>query len=363
MNRRIVCILALAVTAVVLLVQPGAPQKGLPGVDDADRELLRVWVVSAIGGGQAWLTSALRSYEREHPGVMTYLRSVQAEELTAMDAVLPDLVIYMPGDVTDPSLFAPLSGAFEADEALLRCGRWQGRQMAVPLCWTGYLLAVSASLDPSAPTPAPTALLGRPAVTQSAATTPSPGYPLTAANQTDEALQAALGAPLFALCLLPEVRPSLPASFGTFTQAEVYQRYLASSCASAVLTGGQVLALEGLAAAGKAPAFRVMAPDTVITDQVWLGSIPKSASPLAAELLGWLTGQTSQRLLSAQALHPASSALRLYPVGAPALLLDRAAARSLTAINAFIPREDVHISADQAFRGLISLDEALLPLI
>lgn len=363
MKRRIICLLALLITAALLLVRlPGTVER-LPGVQRGERELLRIWMISAPGGGQAWLTQTLRGYERAHPGVMTYLRTVTAEELTRPDAVLPDVVLYMPGDLTNPDAFAPLAGELAADEALLRCGRWRGQQLGLPLCWSGYVLVISAALDPTqAATPAPTTLLGKPAVTEAPSPTCTPGFPLAAAAKFPEPLQAPAGAALFALALMPDVCPALPENFGMLSTAEVYQRYLSGKCPAAMLTGGQLVALEGLAADGKAPAFRVMAPETVITDQVWLGSVVQGASPHAAELLGWLTARDAQKLLADQGLHPAQSSLRLYAAGAPALL-DRAAERSLTAINAYIPAEDVLRAARRAFQGDCTLDEALLPLI
>lgn len=364
MKRVLPCLLALALTAALLLFRPGPGGDPLPGVPDGSRELVRIWCVSSIGGGQAWLKAALRRYEQTHPGVMTYLRTVAADELTAPDAVLPDLVLYMPGDLTDPSLFAPLSGALTADEPLLRCGRWQGQQLGLPLCWGGYVLVLNSSLDPaSAVTPAPTTLLGRPAATNAPDATPTPGFPLEAALRADEPVQAPSGAALFALGLtLSDARPPLPEHIGTMSAADVYQRYLAHGCASAMLTTGQLTALQGLAAAGKADAYRVMVPDTVVTDQIWLGSIVRGSSPRTAEVLSWLADTDAQRLLADQELHPAQAALRLYAAVTP-LLLDRAAARSLTCINAYMPRADTAQAARLYLQGAYSLDEALLPLI
>lgn len=363
MKRMIVCLTALGLIACLLFLRPQAPSGSLPGVPDSSRELLRIWTISSIGGGQAWLKAVLKQFEKSHPGVMTYLRTVPADELVREDAVLPDLVLYLPGDLTDPSMFAPLSGVLAADEALLRCGRWRGQQFGLPLCWGGYVLTIDESLEPeNAVTPAPTTLLGRPAETTDPAATPTPGYPLAAAATADEAIQAPAGASLFALGLtIPEL-PSLPESIGAMTPADVYRHYLAHRCASAMLTSGQLVALESLAGSGSASAFRTMVADTVVTDQVWLGSIVSGASPRAAELLGMLTGRDAQKLLAEQGLHPVQFSLRLYPGGVP-LLLDRAASRSFTAINAFAPRQATEQAARLYLQGACSLDEALLPLI
>ena len=63
-----------------------------------------------MGGGESWLRACLKEWEAAHPGVMTYLRAVSAEELVREDAVLPDILLYTPGDLTTPeALFTPLS--------------------------------------------------------------------------------------------------------------------------------------------------------------------------------------------------------------------------------------------------------------
>lgn len=341
----------------------------VPGLAAKERTLLRIWVVNAPGGAQTWLKAQLRQFEKQHPGVSTWLRTVSAAELTAPETVLPDIVFYMPGDVTSPErVFLPLSGDMPARdgllrEELLRCGRWQNQQYGLPLCWGAWVLAIDSALEPgSAVTPAPTTLLGKPAATADTSATPEPGYPLDAASQTACALQAPGGAALFTLALLLEERPPLPDSFGTLASSEVYAAFQRRQCATAMLTTGQTTAFSGIVSSGSDVPFRVMAAEEVITDQVWLGSITPDAPREAALLLSHLASAEAQKALSAQGLHTVRRDLTLYAAGLSAQV-EQAAKAGLSAISAYIPQEEVHSAAWQFFTGRMNLDEALLPLM
>ena len=341
----------------------------LPSLTAKERQLLRIWTINAPGGGQAWLKSQLRLFEKQHPGVSTYLRTVSAEELAHPDSVLPDVILYMPGDVTEPAAhFLPLSGEMTARdgllrEELLRCGRWRGTQYGLPLCWGTWVLAIDSALEPgSAATPAPTTLLGRPAATADASATPEPGYPLEAARQADCALQSPGGAALFTLGLLLEEHPPLPESLGTLTSGEVYAAFQRRQCATAMLTTGQAIAFAGLTSGGSGFPHRIMAADEVITDQVWLASVTPDAPPEAALLLAWLTSADAQKGLSAQGLHTARRDVILYAAGLSAKV-ESAARQALSAINAYISPEEVHSAAWQFFTDRITLNDALLPLM
>ena len=341
----------------------------LPSLTTKERKLLRIWTINAPGGGQAWLKSQLRLFEKQHPGVSTYLRTVSAEELAHPDSVLPDVILYMPGDVTEPAAhFLPLSGEMTARdgllrEELLRCGRWRGTQYGLPLCWGTWVLAIDSALEPgSAATPAPTTLLGRPAATADASATPEPGYPLEAARQADCALQSPGGAALFTLGLLLEEHPPLPESLGTLTSGEVYAAFQRRQCATAMLTTGQAIAFAGLTSGGSGFPHRIMAADEVITDQVWLASVTSDAPPEAALLLAWLTSADAQKGISAQGLHTARRDVILYAAGLSAKV-ESAARQALSAVNAYISPEEVHSAAWQFFTQRLTLDEALLPLM
>lgn len=364
--RTLLCAIAILLAAALVLLTPALMNRPtdprLPRA--ADRTLLRVWVTSSVGGGQTWLKEQLKAWEKRTPGVMTYLRTVKPEEITADDAVLPDLVLYMPGDFTAPEeIFSPLSGALSARESLLRAGKWRGQQYGLPLCYGAWVVAIDSAIEPgTATTPAPTTLLGRPMATDPAQATEEPGFPLEAASRAEVALQAPAGCGLFTLTTLLDQRPPLPENFATLTAAEVYSGFLARKYASALLTTGQLTALTALTGAGNGFPFRVLVPSEVITDQVWFGSIVEGASPQAASLLAWLTGAEAQQALTRQGLHTVRDDLRLYAVG-PEAQIETAASRALTAINAFIPAADVQSAAWQVFTGREDISGGLIPLL
>lgn len=364
--RTLLCALAiLLAAALVLLTPPLLSEHTVPRLPRAaDRTLLRVWVTSSVGGGQSWLREQLKAWEKRNPGVMTYLRAVSPEEITEEGVLLPDLILYMPGDFTAPEeLFSPLSGELNAREALLRAGKWRGQQYGLPLCYGAWALAIDSAIEPgSAATPAPTTLLGRPMPTDPAHATEAPGFPLEAASRAEVALQAPAGGGLFSLCNLLTACPPLPEDFASLTAAEVYSGFLARKYASALLTTGQLTALSALTGAGSGFPFRVLVPDELITDQVWFGSVVEGASGEAASLLAFLTGTEAQRALGKQGLHTVRDDLRLYAAGLEAQV-ESAAVRGLTAINAYVSAADVRSAAWQAFSGHEDLSGALMPLL
>lgn len=356
--------LALSALIIPLLLHKDAP----PSLSPKERTLLRIWVVNAPGGGMAWLKDQLRLYEKQHPGVSTYLRSVSGDELTAPEAVLPDMVLCMPGDVTEPQgLFLPLSGAMAARngplrEELLRAGRWQGQQYGLPLCWGAWVLAIDSALEPgSAVTPAPTTLLGRPAASPAAAS-PEPAYPLEAARSAVRALQAPGGAGLFTLGMMLEERPPLPEDFAALPSGEVYTAFQRRRCATALLTTGQATAFAALTSSGSGFPHRIMTAEEVITDQVWMALLTADAPREAALLLSHLTATEAQKALSGQALHTVRNDLTLYAANMSARI-EQSARQSLSVINTFLPAQTVRDAAWQFFQGTIPLSQALLPLL
>ena len=96
MKRRCaVCLSALALTvaAGLMLLSPPPAGERLPGAEAAPGRLVRIWVLSSVGGGESWLRACLKEWEAAHPGVMTYLRGVTVQELYREDAVLPDILL------------------------------------------------------------------------------------------------------------------------------------------------------------------------------------------------------------------------------------------------------------------------------
>ena len=364
--RTLLCALAILLTAALVLLTPallsGQTAPRLPRA--ADRTLLRVWVTSSVGGGQSWLREQLKVWEKRHPGVMTYLRTVSPEEIAEEGAVLPDIILYMPGDLTAPEeIFSPLSGELNAKESLLRAGRWRNQQYGLPLCYGAWVLAIDSAIEPgNAATPAPTTLLGRPAATDPAQATEDPGFPLEAASRADIPLQAPAGCGLFTLASLLTERPALSDDFATLTASEVYSGFLSRKYATALLTTGQLTALTSLTASGNGFPFRALVPREIITDQVWFGSVVEGASEEAASLLAWLTSTEAQRALTKQGLYSVRDDLRLYAAG-PEAQVETAAGRSLTAINAYIPLADAQAAAWQVFTGREDMAGGLLPIL
>ena len=328
-----------------------SPRREIPGLGGRERVLLRIWITGSPGGAQSWLTEQLRLWEKQQPGVMTHLRLVTPEEAFAPDAVLPDLILCMPGDFTDPGvLFSPQEAGSGIRQPLLQAGLWEGRQYALPLCWGAWVMAIDSTLDPvPAASPAPTTLLGRPAAT--AVPESPPGYPLEAALASGCPLQAPAGAALDALRLLlpPESRPPLTQDFAQLTSAEVYDAFLNRRCASCMLTGGQVAALSSLVSAGRGFPFRLLVPERVFTDQLWLACLTPQAPQEAAALLSFLTGEEAQKALSSQGLHTVRDDVTLYASGFSAEI-EAAGQRSLTAQSAFVSLREAQDAAWRRFQ-------------
>ncbi|MBR4080992.1 MAG: hypothetical protein IKK21_04335 [Clostridia bacterium] len=355
---------ALLLAAVIVMTIPpllagGRPDAALPGAEDTPRTLLRIWVTDAPGGGMAWLRKQLSAFEKTHPGVSAYVRQVSPEMLQHGDHPLPEIILFMPGDVTDPdAIFLPMTGAVQGEEALLRAGRWQGRQYAAPLCWSGWVLAVDSRCDDvPQTTPAPTTLLGRPAATPAPQPSATPGYPAEKVKTAAVPLLAPHTGGLFSLRALlgsTEIMPSQE----HLTTRQVYDAFLQQKTASALLTTGHVAALESLQRAGRSFPCRILTPEEIITDQVWMAGLTGSSSTAAA-LIAYLTGEDAQRGLTEQSLHGIDLSHPMYFDGVPALM-EAAARRSLTVINAFHARETVSRAAWQAFLGDT---DALPPLL
>ncbi len=332
------------VVAVLLLVQLDG-QTGAPsGLNGEWRTLVRVWLVDAPGGAARWLSGQMEAFEKQHPGTQVYLRQVTADELTRPEAILPDVALYMPGTLETPGAlelqWAALEGDWPLETGLLSGGQLDGVQYALPLCWGGWVLAVNSAYDETvAATPAPTTLIGRAAQRSEAPTTPEP-YPLSRVAESDCPLLSPGGCALDALHdLLPEL-PTLTTDFAQLSPQDVYRRFQAQQCASAMLTTGQVVAFSSLVSSGKGFAFRVLTPATVSTDQVLLGSLNVAASEQAAELLSFLIGRSAQEALRSQGLFSVRRDLALYATGW-AMEMEQAARRSLTMPNAFQPQEQV----------------------
>ena len=349
-KKIIICALSvfLLILSGVLAFYLHGQNRPIAGLSGDNRTLLRVWMLHSPGGAARWVETQLSAYERQHPGVLIYLRQVSADELTAEETLLPDVVLYRPGDIPDPDgLFLPISGDAPIFAGLLS----GGRQVAYPLCWGAWVLAVDSAYDPqTAATPAPTTLLGRPSSTLSPEQTPAL-FPLEKADAANCPLLSPGGCALYALreIFVNQAYPRWTDDFAQLPSDTVYQRFRDRKCASAMLTTGQVVAFSGLTSAGKGFPFRVMVGQTVTTEQVLLSSICAGAQDGAADLLSFLVSRGAQEQLVHQGLFSVREDLALYPSGWAAEV-EQAARRAIVMPDAFQSDEALRQKAWQDFR-------------
>lgn len=349
-KKIIICALSvlLLILSGVLAFYLHGQNRPIAGLSGDNRTLLRVWMLHSPGGAARWVETQLSAYERQHPGVLIYLRQVSADELTAEENLLPDVVLYRPGDIPDPDgLFLPISGDAPIFAGLLS----GGRQVAYPLCWGAWVLAVDSAYDPqTAATPAPMTLLGRPSSTLSPEQTPAL-FPLEKADAANCPLLSPGGCALYALreIFVNQAYPRWTNDFAQQPSDTVYQRFREQKCASAMLTTGQVVAFSGLTSAGKGFPFRVMVGRTVTTEQVLLSSICAGAQDGAADLLSFLVSRGAQEQLVHQGLFSVREDLALYPSGWAAEV-EQAARRAIVMPDAFQSDEALRQKAWQDFR-------------
>ena len=365
MKKRVFAALFLLTLAMLalLLVPPlfaGENPVQLPGAAVADRQLLRVWVLGVPGGGMRWLRGCIRTFEKAASGVSVYVR--QNAPLEDVREYPPDVLLFLPGELTTPEgILLPLATKIEAEEPLLRSGRWQGTSYALPVAWGAWALCINRQWDstPSTGAPVPTAFLGYPSATASPDKTLP--YPREGMLRSPIPLAAPKGVGLVSLGLLlpQESRPPLGDAFPMDSVA-AYQAFAAGRAGSALLTTGQITALEALQQLGRGVPFRVMVPDIIVTDQVWMAGLCRE-SPMGAAFLQHLASDGCQQALNAQGLH---AVRRDVPGGAghTALAVDESARRGFIAMNAFLPRETAAQTAWQLFQGILSLPEGL-PLL
>ncbi len=151
----------------------------------AKMETLVVWLLPDPTDSGAHLQAQLALFEKKNPGVHVYLRRADAQEFLADQAVPPDLVLFAPGALAEPSRrLLPLAMEGDLSADVLAAGQSGGAQYALPLWFAPSVLAV------------PTALLpmpqGTPAPSQSSlfSMTPPPGQGIPLQDmQTPDASQ------------------------------------------------------------------------------------------------------------------------------------------------------------------------------
>ena len=140
-KKIIICALSvlLLILSGVLAFYLHGQNRPIAGLSGDNRTLLRVWMLHSPGGAARWVETQLSAYERQHPGMLIYLRQVSADELTAEETLLPDVVLYRPGDIPDPDgLFLPISGDAPIFAGLRRMIRKLPPRPPRRRCWVAH---------------------------------------------------------------------------------------------------------------------------------------------------------------------------------------------------------------------------------
>ena len=162
-SKRAGTLAALLVTAALLCAMPGLLQALTLGDGNRMDERLRparlrpltVWLLPDEMDDRRLIASLCTAFEKQHPGVRIFLRSVAAEEWRQEDAVLPDVALFSTGNVSEPErLLLPLNGL--GDRAL-SCASSAGQCYGAALWLSPSVLAMPAEWFSQA---AQTALLG-----------------------------------------------------------------------------------------------------------------------------------------------------------------------------------------------------------
>ncbi|MBE5794618.1 MAG: hypothetical protein E7323_08080 [Clostridiales bacterium] len=150
MNRRWSVLSALLATALLLVSMPGLVQKHLSSPGRTDERLrpaasrtLVVWVSSWLEEDRQLISSLCADFEKQRPGVRLYLRRVDAAELNAPGAVLPDVLLHTTGDVLSPGdTLLPLPDPEGVEEGLLASGKNRGTLYGIPLWYSPLVLTL-----------------------------------------------------------------------------------------------------------------------------------------------------------------------------------------------------------------------------
>ena len=141
-------ITALILTAALFLCAPGLWRAGQTGDGNRMDERLRpprmrtltVWLLPSQMDDRRLIAQACTAFEKEQKGVRVFLRKADGEELTAPDAVLPDVALFETGGVNMPEkVFVPLLGEQESS------GMYAGVSYAVPLWLSPNVLCMPQS--------------------------------------------------------------------------------------------------------------------------------------------------------------------------------------------------------------------------
>lgn len=152
--RRASLLSALLMTALMLLILPGiwrsTQSTDLNRMNESLRparmRTLTVWLLDGSIGDRKLLGECISQFEKEHTGVRVFLRAVSAEELTAADAVLPDIVLHYTGALSGAeSVLLPLTGLSGMNERAYLAGASAGSTYALPLWLAPNVLGIPAA--------------------------------------------------------------------------------------------------------------------------------------------------------------------------------------------------------------------------
>jgi|GEM_PF-876157 len=152
--RRSGVLTALILTAILLYLMPGLVRGRLNDTGGRMDERLRpapartlvVWVISDAAEDRKLLSTLCSAFEKEQKGLHVYLRRVDAEELYAQDAVLPDVLMHVTGEITaSEEILLPLHMPDGMPELLASSGRSKGVQYALPLWYSPNVLSLPRS--------------------------------------------------------------------------------------------------------------------------------------------------------------------------------------------------------------------------
>lgn len=120
-------------------------------------QMLTIWLISDAAESKKHLNEQIALFEKQNAGVRVYLRRADAEELFTDGAVLPDVVLFSPGVVTDPvRALLPIDATHVGcASGGLTAGRSAGVQYAVPLWYAPSVLAVPSVFFPTETIPLP----------------------------------------------------------------------------------------------------------------------------------------------------------------------------------------------------------------
>ena len=155
---------ALVATALLMALLPGVFSSFFTGDANRMNESLRpatsrtltLWLVGAPLGDEKLISQLCTACERSRPGLRIYLRRADAAELTHPEAVLPDVVLYGPGDILLPEkCLLPIQAPENISPESLSCGRSAGVLYGLPLWYAPSVLSLPKSwLQPEAAAPA-----------------------------------------------------------------------------------------------------------------------------------------------------------------------------------------------------------------